>query len=365
MSLNPTANEFKLPSKSPSIPVVSLNISTYNILSTYRTVDVKETTQMASKRYEKIIYQIIYSQSDIFFLQEVDKVFSDMLNSFIKTNQLAFTIIGPHLFNKRKDAVGVMILVKLHKCKIVEDLTPICQRNYSDRYPFRGIHLLLDINSILVNVCNIHHYRSKNSQQLDQQLQDVLNASIETMKIKKTLHFPFVVGGDYNYKGDEISSFMNAKIVNFIPPKYYSVPILHNTSYHKYHKEHLDSSVVEIRKSTNTTDQIIYSGELIFNGYNIFPQNGMGDDNQLPYIYPKLKEKKKYEMSELNTFREPNDTVNSDHAMVTTNFLIPLHKKVESRVSGKKKRGSKKKSGRKPRSKRSKKKVKKGKVEKN
>ena len=69
--------QIMMPSQSASSSMIvhPLRYSTYNILSTFRCVEVQESPEMVKKRYTSIIKQIISNNSDFYVLQEIDKTF--------------------------------------------------------------------------------------------------------------------------------------------------------------------------------------------------------------------------------------------------------------------------------------------------
>ena len=372
--LNPTAKEFKfkshkkkatIPSQSyPAMmpvphpmmrgphpmmpgphPMMPLTYTTYNILSTFRTIEVKETPDMVHKRYVNIINQIIKNNSDFYVLQEIDKMFEVLLNDYTKSKHSQYSMTKPKYFNMRPDTIGVVILFKKSSCKVVDDFTEICQQNYirinSERFvPFRGQCCLFQYNSIPIIVSTIHHSRQGNGHSIDVQLQNTLKSIIGALFNKKYLYYPFILGGDFYYSGDTICHFLS----NHVKMPYIFAPIAHRTSYHKYHKPSFSEDKIQIRKSSNTTDQIIFSPNLNFLNYSIFPDEGMGNEDDLPYTYPKLAEKTNYTQADFDKVRKTSKSVFSDHSMVTAGFYLttPTQQMGHSAAFGFKRKSQKK-----------------------
>jgi len=341
-------------------PTMSLTYTTYNILSTFRTIEVKEDADMVSKRYGNIINQIIENNSDFYVLQEIDKLFEEMLKSHIISKPSEYNMTKPKYFNKRPDTIGVVIVFK-KSVILVEDLTEICQTNYkkinkSVKFvPFRGQCCLFEYNSIPIIVSTIHHSRQGNGVIIDGQLQKTLSSIINTLYSKNCLHYPFILGGDFYYSGDTICHFLSHQV----KMPYIYVPIGHRTSYHKYHKPSFSMDKIQIRKSSNTTDQIIFSPNLNFLNYNIFPNDGMGREDDLPYTYANLSEKTDYTQADFDKVRKTSEFVFSDHAMVTAGFNLTHPHMVQSAAFGSKRKSRKRvKRRRKAKNKRSAKKAK-------
>lgn len=374
--LNPTAKVFKFkshkkthsilsmtPMMSGAPPMMPLTYTTYNILSTFRTIEVSETPDMVHKRYVNIINQIIKNNSDFYVLQEIDKMFEVLLNDYIKSKHSSYSMTKPKYFNMRSDTIGTVILFKKSSCKLVEDLTEICQTNYkkinkSVKFvPFRGQCCLFEYNSIPIIVSTIHHSRQGNGVIIDGQLQKTLSSIINTLYSKNCLHYPFILGGDFYYSGDTICHFLSHQV----KMPYFYVPIGHRTSYHKYHKPSFSMDKIQIRKSSNTTDQIIFSPNLNFLNYNIYPNDGMGREDDLPYTYADLAEKTDYTQADFDKVRKTSEVVFSDHAMVTAGFKLNTfaQQMVQSAAFGSKRKSRKRfKRGRKYKNKRSAKKAK-------
>ena len=318
--------QIMMPSQSASSSMIvhPLRYSTYNILSTFRCVEVQESPEMVKKRYTSIIKQIISNNSDFYVLQEIDKTFELFLNNYIKSKHSVYGMTKPKYFNMRHDTIGVTVLFKKSTCKLIHDYTEDCQDIYlkinkSQRFvPFRGQCCLFEYNSIPIIISNVHHSRQASIQLLDDQLIKTLHSILMNLTQNKLIHHPFILGGDFYYSGTDICDYF----IHQTKIQYDRVPIVHNTSYHKYYKPSLSEDRIQIRKSSNTTDQIIFNSSIGLVNYSIHPIEGMGSEDHLPYIYPKLPKKSNYTQDDFDKTRQVGKSVYSDHALVTAEFYL-------------------------------------------
>lgn len=341
-----------LKKKSPQVKKNNFHITSFNILSTHRMEDVRETQVMYTKRYNIIIDNLLSPnfRSTFFLLQEVDEHFVHLL----RQKESIYQIVGPHYFNNRADKIGTLILIDKEICRLKGNYTNQCQFLYRNIYknpviPFRGQCIHVEYLGIEMIICTIHHSKQPSDDSIDEQLQNTLKCIINDLHNRRLLHLPIVIGGDFYYPGELISTYLNNLIKQSIFQHVEIYPL--KTSSHKYIKKDRN---IKIMSSSSTADQIIYSN-LRLDDLKLHPETGISYDvDNHPYIYPNLPELTQYELTDFDQYRrenEPSNTSGSDHVMVKTIFnfdhLFPARGFGKNRKSKKNKKSKKTKKNRK------------------
>lgn len=343
----------KVKKKSPLVKKNDFYLTSFNILSTHRMEDVRETQEMYTKRYNKIIDNLLSPnfRATFFLLQEVDEHFVRLFSQ----RESIYEIVGPQYFNTRADKIGTLILIDAEICRLKGNYTNQCQGLYRKIYknpnvPFRGQCIHVEYLGIEMIICTIHHSKQSSAHFIDEQLQNTLKCIINVLSYRRLLHLPIVIGGDFYYPGELISTYLNNLIKQLIFQHAQISPLL--TSSHKYVKKDKN---IKIMNSSSTADQIIYSN-LRLDDLKLHPETGISYEvDNHPYIYPNLPELTHYTLTDFAQYRrenEPSNTSGSDHVMVETIFnfdhLFPERGFGKNRKSKKSKKTKKNRKNKKP-----------------